>query len=530
MNAVDAAIDRLQTPQEDGAALIEPPLRQAAELLDANLRLREIWQYDLQGLSLAAVSLMARKELLEAARRWTGAYRSVPAALPDPCKPILLAGHQPQMFHPGVWFKNFVLGRLAEEHNAAAVNLIVDGDTLSDTSLRVPGGSVAEPQADPTPFDRPEPRIPFEERKIEDRELFASFGRRVAERIAPLVGEPLIDRYWPLVQERVRHCDNLGACLAQARHQLEEQSTNTLEVPQSWLCRGEAFQWLVAHLLARLPQLRTVYNEALRDYRRLHGVRSRLHPAPDLAQDGEWLEAPFWLWTADDPRRRRLFARAGGGETVLSDRGAWQARLPLTAEGDASRAVERLVELQRGSVRIRPRALVTTLWARLALGDLFIHGIGGAKYDRVTDRLIERFFGLDPPRFLVVSATLHLPIARPRATPADARAIVGELRDMTYHPERYLTQPAETIAAKQRWIETPETRDSARQRCQAIRHINAALQPQLEDRRRRLIERHAEVAKSLRAESVLARREYAFCLYPEQTLRGFVEKLLTANL
>ena len=101
-------------------------------------------------------------------------------------------------------------------------------------------------------------------------------------------------------------------------------------------------------------------------------------------------------------------------ETILSDRQSWEARLPLRRRATPAGAFERLMELQRAGVRIRPRALVTTLWARLALGDLFIHGIGGAKYDCVTDRLIERFFGLTPPRFMVVSATLHLPIQRRR--------------------------------------------------------------------------------------------------------------------
>jgi hypothetical protein len=318
------------------------------------------------------------------------------------------------------------------------------------------------------------------------------------------------------------------------------------------VCAGEAFQWFVAHLLARLPQFRAVYNAALREYRRLHHIRSLSHPAPDLAEDGLWSEAPLWVWTADDPRRRRLFARASGGEIVLSDRGLWQARLPLSAEGDAGRAVERLVELQRGNVRIRPRALMTTLWARLALGDLFIHGIGGAKYDRVTDLLLERFFGLPAPGFMVVSATLHLPIERPPASAADVRAIRYQLREMTYHPERQLSggadipvcleklgnydrqeclsHPADLIAAKRRWIETAQTRGNARARCHAIRQINAALQPSLEDQRRRLIARQAEMARRLRAEGVLAWREYAFGLYPEPTLREFLSRLLEKSL
>jgi hypothetical protein len=600
MNTLETQLDRLQTPREDRTALVAPSAGRVADLVAENLRLRDGRHYDLQGRSLADISVLAREELCEAAGRWTAAYRNVPTLPPDPRQPIFLAGHQPQMFHPGVWFKNFVLGGLAERHGARAINLIVDGDTLSEASLRVPGGSVADPQAAQIPFDRSEPKIPYEERKIEDRELFASFGRRVIEQIGPLVADPLIERYWPLVLERARHGDNLGACLAQARHQLEcdpggadilvcrrglggadilvcpagghldgrqeclphRSKQDTLEVPLSWVCAGEAFQWFVAHLLARLPQFRVVYNSALREYRGLHHVRSLSHPAPDLAEDGPWIEAPLWVWTADDPRRRRLFARAAGVEIVLSDRGSWQVRLPLSAEGDAGRAVERLMELQRGNVRIRPRAMMTTLWARLALGDLFIHGIGGAKYDRVTDLLMERFFGLPAPGFMVVSATLHLPIEQPHATAADVRAIQHELREMTYHPERYLTggadipvcpeslgdydrqeclshpddrqeclsHPLDLTAAKRRWIETAQTRGNARARCHAIRQINAALQSRLEAQRRRLIGRQAAAARLLRAESILAWREYAFCLYPDATLREFLSRLLEKSL
>ncbi len=562
MNLTQTQLDyaRLQAPREDRTALVEPPLEDVAELVGENVRDRErLHDYDLQGRWLSDISLQARAELLMAARRWTGKYRNVSAEPPDPNGLIYLAGHQPQMFHPGVWFKNFVLGELARRNGATAINLIIDGDTLSDAALRVPGGSVDRPRFVQVPFDSPDAGIPYEERRIEDRELFASFGRRAIEQMSPLVADPLLGQYWPMVLARSRDCDNLGACLVQARHQLEASwGLETMEVPQSWMCRGEAFQWFVAHLLVSLPEFRKIYNESLHEYRQRHHMRSRHHPAPDLIEEGAWNEAPFWVWTAENPRRRRLFIQATADETLLSDRQAWQARLSLSPEGDAAKAVEQLISLQRGGVRIRPRALITTLWARLALGDLFIHGIGGAKYDCVTDRLIERFFGLAAQRFLVVSATLHLPIPRRRVTPDDVRAIQHELRAMTYQPERYLggtdipvcpvgavsagrqeclphsllgrqecpPHCEDLIAEKRRWVATPQTAQNARERCQAIRRINAALQPWLDCRREQLAARLPQTSRSLQAESVLAWREYAFCLYPESALRGFLSALL----
>ena len=128
-----------------------------------------------------------------------------------------------------------------------------------------------------------------------------------------------------------------------------------------------------------------------------------------------------------------MIARNGGGclpsrwatNCGFSDRAGLGARLPLAADSDATAAVEQLRQLRRRGVKLRSRALITTLWARLVLGDLFLHGIGGAKYDQVTHLLIERFFGLPAPGILVLSATLHLPIARPRARTEGTAAIRG---------------------------------------------------------------------------------------------------------
>jgi hypothetical protein len=51
------------------------------------------------------------------------------------------------------------------------------------------------------------------------------------------------------------------------------------------------------------------------------------------------------------------------------------------------------------------------MFLRLALVDQFVHGIGGGRYDQVTDRLIELHFGIGAPRFSVTTATLIFPQA-----------------------------------------------------------------------------------------------------------------------
>ena len=524
-------------PGENGGALVNPPFAEVAGLVAENVRLRgrgEYGEYDVHGRSLAQLSQQARAALLADARRWTAAYRPVGPVVDAPQGLVFLAGHQPELFHPGVWFKNFALGALARQHGAAAVNLIIDSDTIKSTSLRTPGGPVADPTTEMVPFDRMEPRVPYEERKIVDGRLFVEFGRLAAEQIAPLVPDPLVRRYWPMVCERMQHTDRVGYCLAQARHQLEGQwGLDTLEVPQSWVCDSESFRWFTAHLIAELPRFREIHNQAIHEYRRTHRIRSASHPAPDLAADGSWVEAPLWIWTEDQPQRRRVFARRDGRETVVSDRNGLELRLPLQPEGNAAEAVEELVRWSRRGIKIRSRALITTLWARLVLGDLFLHGIGGAKYDQVTDRLIERFFGLQAPGIMVLSATLHLPIQGSHETTQPLGEIRQQLRELEFHPERFLRETSpEAIAlvvAKQQWIQTPQTPENARARWQSLRDLNAALQPSIAEARQRLLELQAQTVRELQAKKVVLWREYGFCLHPEKILREFLCKLLPKN-
>ena len=127
----------------------------------------------------------AQRDLFDGALRWTTAYRDVAATADAAQRPIFLAGHQPELFHPGVWIKNFMLARMAERHDAVAVNLIVDTDVMKRNALLVPTGTAADPHLVSVPLDRAGLGVPFEERPIHDGPLFADFGRARLRRLAP---------------------------------------------------------------------------------------------------------------------------------------------------------------------------------------------------------------------------------------------------------------------------------------------------------------------------------------------------------
>ena len=117
-----------------------------------------------------------------------------------------------------------------------------------------------------------------------------------------------------------------------------------------------------------------------------------------------------------------------------------KSRSSITPEGDATAAVEQMAALSAQGIRLRTRALITTMAARLLLGDLFIHGIGGAKYDQLTDRIIAQFFGFEPPGYMVVSGTLQLPISRPAVATESVQQLRQRIRELEFHPERFIEE------------------------------------------------------------------------------------------
>jgi hypothetical protein len=504
--------------------LADPPLEAAGALLAERSAQRALADYDFCGRRLSELIPAARAELLQAALVYSNGYLASPIAGLDPAGPFVLAGHQPQLFHPGVWIKNFALAELVRDQQAVGINLVVDTDTARSSAALVPGGSASAPVVANVPYDAALAEMPYEERRIADFGLLASFRQRAAERLAPLVPDPLVTQFWPDVVERGRATGKLGLAVAQARHRLEAQwGCQTLELPQSHVCGFESFCWFAASLLSDAARLRKVYNEALHEYRRVNGVRSRSHPVPDLIRDGQWIEAPFWVWSASQPRRRRLFVRSAGDDLQLTDRAGWQAALPLSG-GGAAAALNALP----GGVKLRTRALLTTLFARVVLADLFLHGIGGAKYDELTDLLISRFFDLPPPPYQVLSATLRLPIERPKVETQDVRRVDSLLRELTYHPEVHAHNgagpPDDSFARladeKRRWVSTPLTPEIARPRHVALRALNESLQPWVAGLRSKLLSEREQLTKLARADQVLASREYAFCLFPARSLRG----------
>jgi len=203
---------------------------------------------------------------------------------------------------------------------------------------------------------------------------------------------------------------NLATAVTSAQHELDlELGLNHSMELVSPLLVGEPYAVLAHYLLSAAARFAADYNAALAAYREQAGITSATRPMPDLHIMGDSIESPFWLDDLSRGTRSRAHVTRRGDVWMLCHE-AEEFLLNENADGWA--AGRQLIDwLARRNLRLSPRALTLTMFLRLLAVDQFVHGIGGARYDQVTDLLIARHFGLAPPRFAVTTATLLFPLA-----------------------------------------------------------------------------------------------------------------------
>lgn len=545
-----AEYKQFRAPKEDRSALIEPELKKLGSY--AQKRHDDVASgrpaLSMGGIAQCELMDSARASLIAMARDWTSSYTR--DSLPEQKGPIILSGHQPELFHPGVWFKNFALSEIAKSVDGIGIHLLIDSDLCRDVTVRIPTMRDKEPHVESIPFDAIKLSMPFEERQFTEEPLRASFMERLNQASA-LEHEPLLNGIWPNVCQAAQQGRTIGEALSQGRHQIElAHNHETLELPFSKVCDTDPFRYFLIEILSRIEAFQSAYNEALARYRAAHKLRSEAQPLPNLtvipnADDSNWSETPFWIWSKSHPTRRALWCQRRGKQLLLTNlpnepdvdqQGVAKIELALPADEPAL-AIQQLQAARDEGIKIRSRALTTTLYCRHLLADLFLHGIGGAKYDQVTDDLSQQFFGIAPPPYATLTATIRLFDEMPKEpTPAARRELEQKLRSYRYHPERWLNKQQsltpeqhEAIALKQRWIETKKTAENASERHQAIEQANQVLFKTLAADRNQAEQELAALKQELRMAPYYTSREYSFVLFAEDKLVSDLQTLARSN-
>lgn len=523
-----------RAPRDHGAAVIVPAWSELRAVWQDNCARFATWNTSPFGLSWGDWRAACRRESLEAAYEYTS--NVLGAELPEPRNgPLFVDGHQPELFHPGVWAKNFAIDRLARDHAGTALHLIVDQDVSAKSGILAPCGPSRQPSTTLIPYDAPRAQQPWETTVVRDQKLFRSFADRVQQHLQEWNIDPVVSLAWPAAIEQAERGTGLVTALTAARVSIERRwGLRNLELPLSHVCKLPSFWRFVAAILFDIPAFSRQHNAVLQEYRRLNRIRSRAHPVPELSRDGEWWEAPFWVTRTGDAQRDRLWVRRERAQFTLRNMHQELISWRESATDAFAPALQAFEQLSSQGWRVQSRALTTTLYARLGLADLFVHGLGGAKYDEMTDALMLRCFGVQPPAFLTVSATFHLPLAN---YGPQQFAAIGELRqrrrDLLQNPQRYLAEQTDPsvrrlLAQRQDCLtalhgaesaSTLVTRGDRRRAYLQMQEINRELAQALAPRLDEIDQLISDRDRHLAARRVLGSREYSWTLFPAEMLR-----------
>jgi hypothetical protein len=487
----------LRAPQTDRTYFLHPPPEDVQHTIHQNVERFRRLKITIDGMSVLELQRLLRSEIAP----WTDPPLPEGSGSAD-CL-LFVSGHQPELDHPGVWLKHFFLHGLSREFGAIPLHLVADHDLPKRNCLYVPRVPQTEREFATrafVPYDSADVTTPYEFRPVYDAQLFSNLPRRLLPLAQAWNFEPLALQVWPRgVSPGLRLVD----LLASIRRNLERQwGCRNHELPVSKLAQTEAFRRFARHLMTDLPRFRRIYNSTVQHFRDEQAVRQPVRSLAELEPD----EAPFW--------------EIRGKQRLRATR-----QSPLEA--------------------LRPRAITLTLFCRLVLGPCFIHGLGGALYDQITDALSTEYFGEPPPVYLVVTATMYLPLSSAIGAccgvkPGDNGArlhptLLRHLwRDVYWNPQRHLPADAPLEArqlAEHKLAcirhEPPREEHAARRRWfQTLRTLTESLRSYLGKSLQTLQHQYQLSQQCQKCQEVFRRRDYSWVLFPEDVLRPFLTQFL----
>lgn len=503
------------TPAGHGELLTSPDYAEWAVLARSNARATADWDFELCGRSIHELRAEARTDALERAAAFSKRLGVSVREGRGNTQLIVVTGHQPQLYHPGIWIKDFLLQRMADETGAAAIDLVVDSDGFDvlevhspclKPEVRVCRAYLAVGTSDGCYACTPVP-------SAADLEAFCEAGaEHLATLPAPALAHHFAD-FCTAVRAAASDAGNIAELVTFARRRYESTAgTDYLELPVTSMAGSRPFATLVAHLARHATEFAGVYNCALADHRIRTGLRSAAQPFPDLRTEGDLVELPFWHL---GDGRQTIWARTGDAAAIVVD---GEVVCDLSG-GDAPGAV------LDSTLRPAPKALALTLYSRLFVADFFIHGVGGGRYDQVTDEVMRRYFGVDPPAFGVASMTMYLPLGARIVTDAEVDEASQALNRLKHNPDQMLDQvefdsveeraaAQETAAEKARLVTEIAAHGVDKKTIgKSIRDVNERLAAQLAPFARQLQEALDELLQMQEASAILTDRTYPFCFW-----------------
>ena len=564
----------LRVPENNKEIFVEPAIDFIPDLLNTNRNRIQKYKFEINGIPFKVLREKTREELLHNAVRYTDAIKSLIRNRPESSLyvsnntrkgstsqtfqdklyineraldhesikniPIIQTGHEPIFYYPGVWIKNHLTHHLAKKLGGVGVNMIVDNDACNRGFIYVPVLSERSASIRRVALIKNKDSVAYEEIVLDDIGMLLQFKDEVIsilrknvlnENVKTTVEhmqaafEEFINR---IVEYHQSGCVDMVGLLTSVRSELEENfSIDNLEVPVSWMCDTDGFYHFFLHILYNADRFLKIYNKELAEYRSAHKIRSKANPLPELKVVGSLVELPFWVWSKGG-QRSKCYMQDDGEFVKITNRE--NVLCTLKKGEEVVENISRLKKSLEARFKIRSRAITTSMFSRLFFSDLFIHGIGGAKYDNITNEIIKEFFEIYPPAFVAISANVFLPLETFDLEAGALQVLQHDLEDMRYNPERYAsgnvqndTKFIRIVKEKQRLIAEMVVcgKDEKKRYFDQIKKLNKLMLIKVEGIFQKKQSEISTIHGKLAYNEVIKFREYPTCIYPMRIMKDY---------
>ncbi len=438
---------------------------------------------------------------------------------------IIAAGHQPVFYYPGILSKNYYAGKMAAETGGIALNFVVDSDT----------GLIETPVPCKNIYGLCKKRVSVKTDKNSvfaqfqpSREDIEDFFEKTKNHLNTLDDDfqeirDAFHQYKKQFFQKFEEINHFVDTISSLRAQFESASgANLHDLKISDIAKTKAYNLFIYYIIKNIETFRLHYNKAINQNK-----RNEYQPVKETGKTDGLYELPFWL--IKDKTRHPVFGccTEEGILHFLSPGINYETK--VSASGVRA---EQIAEKISNSFTLYPKATILTFIIRLFFCDMFIHGTGGAEYEKVNNDFIQSFFALPSKlRFQSATGNIYLPLEKKMPNPGNLQkdySIYRKwLRKYKQKPEDLLPPKlAEKYKEEKKHIgsQMKETPPGKRKELNdQIVRLNEKMREHLTKEYQKTTEALNNINRILKNKDVYLERCYPYFIYPKGYLTA--EKL-----
>ncbi len=519
-------LSNLAVPREENIIFVSPDLKEWNSRTDSNIK-------ELKNIKNR---LEAKNELLYSAAAYTKkliGYSDI-----NYNSDVIVTGHQAIWHHCGIWSKSVMADKFARCRQGCCLFLVLDHD-ICNTELVIPAHAssldLTLHKYSAEICDKP---VPLECRHVNNDIINLIYG--LIENCSGYFCGHIWNKHLKHIKDTIPAMVVISDIIIflQAILNLELGLNKFLYLPVSYLSHSNAFNDFLSRIIEDAYKFVKIYNESIRN--QINTLNIKSHETLKLLEvciNPKRIELPFWFISKSGQRFSLYVMNNSDYNFTLFAGNEKLAQFKTSSSYSIHQQVLPIIKANK--FRIRPKAISLSLFCRIYLSDWFIHGIGGARYEIITDYILEKYYK-SRLSFGITTATMTLPLNNSLNENDKIDSLKQFRRMVIYSPEKFIS-PEELkdqnlqslIEQKKDYIKTSRdinmTTSLRYSAWQSIKEINHLLRKKVNNLSKDLQKEINASEKLIKNQKSYKSREYFYGLFDEYRLRHLSDSILPRN-